>query len=66
MRVNPTMLTRLAQTHDLVPKQFLCTSDWFMHSELGYFACSLASGVDDGAMTLKTLFNIVEDQLKKF
>ena len=37
-----------------------------MHSELGYSAYSLLSGLINGAATLKTLFNIEEDQLKKF
>ena len=39
------------RTHDLVPKRFL--SDWPMRSELGYFARSLNSGVNDGAVTLR-------------
>ena len=36
---------RLALTHDLVPKSFLRSTDWFTHSELGYFARSLISGL---------------------
>ena len=32
------MLSRLAQTHDLVPKQFLRSFDWLVHLELGYVA----------------------------
>ena len=43
---------RLASTHSLVPKHFLCSSDWLVHSELGYFACSLISGFNDGAANL--------------
>ena len=49
------MLTRLAGTHDLVPKSFLGSSDWLMHSELGYFAHSLVLGLNDGAVTLTFL-----------
>ena len=45
-------LTLLARTHNLVPQQFLRSSDWLMHSELGYFARSLISGSNDGAATL--------------
>ena len=30
-------LTRVAGTHRLVPKYFLCSSDWLMRSELDYF-----------------------------
>ena len=37
------MLTTWARTYDLVLKYFLCSSDWLMHLELGYFACSLIS-----------------------
>ena len=32
---------RLAQTHDLVPQQFLPSSDWLVRSEPGYYAHSL-------------------------
>ena len=31
----------------------VCSSDWFMHSELGFFACSLISGFKHNAVTLK-------------
>ena len=48
-------LARLAWTHDLVLMQFLRSSDWLMHSELGYFAHSLISGLNDGAATLSSL-----------
>ena len=44
--------TRVARTHDLVPKYFLRSSDWLMRSELGYFALSLLSGLNDVAATL--------------
>ena len=47
------MLTGLAQTHKLVPKSCWRSSDWPMHSELGCFARSLISGLNDGAVTFK-------------
>ena len=46
-------LIGLAWTHNLVPKQVLRSSNWLMRSELGYFARSLISGINDGATTLK-------------
>ena len=51
------MLTRLARTHDLVPKSSLRSSDWLMRSELGYFARSLISRLNDCAATLKFWLN---------
>ena len=47
----------VAQTHKLAPKYFLCSSDWLMHSEQGYFACSLMSGLNVGATTLSSRYN---------
>ena len=48
LKVAATSLNRLAQLHNLVPKQFLCSSDWFMSSEVGYIACCLISGLNEG------------------
>ena len=45
-------LTGLAQTHKLVPKQCLLSSDWPMLSELDFFACSLSLGLSDSTATL--------------
>ena len=42
-------------TYDLVLKLILRSSDWLMHSELGYFASSLVSSLDGGAATLREL-----------
>ena len=55
-------LTWLAQTNDLVPKQFLRSSNWVMRSELGYFARSLLSGSNDCAATFKTVHEWRADQ----
>ena len=55
-------LTRWAQTNDLVPKQFLRSSNWVMRSELGYFARSLISGSNDCAATFKTVDEWKADQ----
>ena len=35
-------------------RKFLCSSDWLMRSELGWFARSLISGLNDDALTLRT------------
>ena len=43
----------LAQTHTLVPKEFFHSSDWLMRSELVYFAHSLISGLNEGAVPLR-------------
>ena len=37
---------------DMVPKLFLRSSDWLMCSELGYFVCSLISGLNSNAATI--------------
>ena len=50
---------RLVRIHNLVPKQFLCSSDWLMRSELDYFARSLISGLTDGAVTLRQSSSLV-------
>ena len=45
----PVTLNETTQSHNEVN---LCSSDWLMGSELGYLACSLISGSNDGAPTL--------------
>ena len=46
----------MARTHELVPKQFLRSSDWLMRSEVRYFSRGLISGLNDG--TAATLIEV--------
>ena len=51
-------LNQLAQTNNLVPKHFLRSSEWLMRLDLRYFARSLISSLNVGAVTLTLSFSL--------